>query len=236
MYGTRIFLLAVLSFSVSATPVLGADWERGRKSELSPELREGGWSVLVDRDFEPTRFLWRGNGIVQIDTNDSVGFLFRELSAEERAARSMSWRWQVVRDLPPADLSKREADDRPLAVHLWFDSPQGQSNWWTEAGRSVLRWIGMPVPGRILTYVWGGAHDPGASFPSPYRPADGWVIVLRPSGSPVSTWQEQRVDPQADYAKYFDSRPLAPRFVAISGDSDNLGGTSSGLVTLPVFR
>jgi len=236
MCGVRILLLSLLSFCVSAMPALAVNWERGKKSELSAELREGGWSVMVNRDFEPTRFLWRGNGIVQIDTNDSVGFLFRELRAEERKARSMSWRWQVARDLPPADLSRREVDDRPLAVHLWFDTPRTQSNWWTRTGRSILRWAGLPVPGRTLTYVWGGNHVPGTSFPSPYRPDEGRVIVLRASGSLVNTWQEERIDPGADYTKYFGSAPVPPRFVAISGDSDNRGGSSSGLVTLPVFQ
>ncbi|MEA3410178.1 MAG: DUF3047 domain-containing protein [Pseudomonadota bacterium] len=215
---------------------LAGGWRLGNEQDLPLELRQRGWRVLANRDHEPTRFLWRENGVVQVDTDDSVGFLFRELSADERRAHSMSWRWQVARDLPPADLSRRDADDRPLAVHLWFDLPETQTSWWTETGRSIFRWTGLPVPGRTITYVWGGKHDSGASFPSPYRPRDGRVIVLRPSGSPVNTWQDERIEPDADYVKYFGAPAVAPRFVVISGDSDNRGGTSSGLVTLPVFR
>jgi len=231
-----VLFLCLLGLSVTAASVHAAGWDLGKRRDLPVELQQGDWRVLIRREREPTRFLWRGDGVVEVETDDSVGFLFRELSGEERAARSMSWRWQVARDLPPADLSKRDVDDRPLAVHLWFDTTGLQSHWWTRAGRSILRWTGLPLPGRTLTYVWGGNHDRGASFPSPYRPEEGRVIVLRPAGSPLHTWQEERIDPVADYAKYFESGSDTPRFVAISGDSDNRGGVSSGLVTLPVFR
>jgi len=221
---------------VTVTPALAGGWGLGGEQDLPLELRQRGWRVLINRDYQPTRFPWRENGVIQVDTNDSVGFLFRELSADERRARSMSWRWKVVRDLPPADLSKRDVDDRPLAVHLWFDLPETQTNWWTEAGRSMLRWTGLPMPGRTLTYVWGGDHDSGASFRSPYRRENGRVVVLHPSGSPLNAWRQERIEPGADYAKYFGSPAVAPRYVAISGDSDNRGGVSSGLVTLPVFQ
>lgn len=232
----RILRLWLFCLSTSAVSVHAGDWDLGNRRDLPRELQKSGWRVLINRDYETTRFLWQEDGVVQVDTYDSVGFLFRKLSEEERSAHSMSWRWQVALDLPPADLSQRDADDRPLAVHLWFDMPGTRSHWWTEAGRAILRWAGLPVPGRTLTYVWGGNHVEGTSFPSPYRPDDGRVIVLRAAGSPLNSWREERIDPSAEYVKYFGYPPVSPRFVAISGDSDNRGGSSSSLVTLPVFR
>ena len=93
----------------------------------------------------------------------------------------------------------------------------------------------MEAPGRVLRYVFCGAHERGATVASPYLGSAGAILVLRPAASPTGEWLEERVDIVADYRAAFGEEPPDPSQIAIGADTDNTQSTSCALVTDPRF-
>ena len=120
------------------------------------------------------------------------------------------------------------ADDRPLAVHVAF-VPETQS-WWQGLRRGTAELFGIPLPGKVLTYVWGGDGERGVSLANPHYPDEGRLIVLRPGIASLAQWQEERIDLIADFAAAFGHPPPPLLYIAISSDTDDRGGESLGWI------
>ncbi len=185
---------------------------------------DGGWKLLTLPDKTPASFQRVSDGAIEVATDSSVAFIYREAPEDSVA---MSWRWRVDKAGPDSDVMLKGADDRPLAVHLWFADESIQ----TGLRGTVARLLGYPSYGRVLTYVWATGDAKGKRFANPYmQDGQGAVIVLRDASDGTMTWRKETVDIVADYVAAFGSKPLAPAYVALSGDSDDLGGMTLGRV------
>ncbi|NJO67751.1 MAG: DUF3047 domain-containing protein [Rhodospirillales bacterium] len=134
-----------------------------------------------------------------------VSFLIRELGDGERDRPMLSWRWRVDAAPPATDLGVKGADDRALAIHVWYPPAEGTATF----SQRLTRLFGYPAPGFALTYVWGGAAAAGSVVTNPYMEA-GRLIVLRPSGTPQGQWFDEQVDPAADFAPRLWRRSRRP--------------------------
>jgi hypothetical protein len=94
----------------------------------------------------------------------------------------------------------------------------------------------QPLPGKMLTYVWGGTAERGVKLKNPYRETAGHIIVLRPGSSAPGKWFDETVDVTADFEAAFGYRPGMPAYIAISADTDDKGGNSMGTVTNIAFK
>jgi len=121
-------------------------------------------------------------------------------------------------------------DDRPLAVHVWFNDGKGTDGGWDFRTRLGAWLFDRPLPGRMLTYVWGGKAARGTRRENPYREKVGSIVVLRSGDSPAGEWHTEAVDIEADFEAAFGYRPGKPDYVAISADTDDKGGASMGVV------
>lgn len=187
-------------------------------------LSDLGWKVLEFPDKEPAEFAELPDGAIEVRTDGSVAVLYREAGP---GAETLTWRWRVDEVGPPSDLTQKGADDRPLAVHLWFPDEEMQSGF----RGMVAELLGYPSYGRVLTYVWAPGEAETRRFPNPYmQDGQGEVIVLRDADDGLKQWREETVDVAADYRAAFGAEPIAPSYVAVSGDSDDLGGMSLGRV------
>ncbi|MEQ9639646.1 MAG: DUF3047 domain-containing protein [Alphaproteobacteria bacterium] len=185
---------------------------------------DGGWKLLTLPDKAPASFERLADGTIEIATDGSVAFLYR--TAPEDCVR-MTWRWRVDKAGPAGDLMRKGQDDRPLAVHLWFADESMQAG----LKGTVAKLLGYPSYGRVLTYVWAPGDTKGKRFANPYMDdGQGAVIVLRDARDGTMTWRDETVDIVADYVAAFGSMPLAPAYVAVSGDSDDLGGMTLGRI------
>ncbi len=130
----------------------------------------------------------------------------------------VEWQWRVTRDIPATDQSKVRADDRPVAVHLWFDDKSGKSLF-----GSVASLLGRPRVGHLLTYVWGGKRAPGAVLPNPYYPKKGAIIILRNARASTKGWRSEKRDIVADFRRSFGKPPnlTTLRYISVSGDTDD---------------
>ena len=182
------------------------------------------WQVLELPGLAPARFTLPSADLIKIETDSSVGFLYREVAGDEG---KLTWRWRVDACGPIGDLMRKGHDDRPLAVHLWF--PDEAEDFSFNGLLGSL--FGYPVFGRAITYVWAPDTTKGKRFDNPHlETGQGVIIVLRDRRDGLGRWQYETVDYAADYARHFGTTAPMPSFLAISGDSDDLGGMSLGWV------
>ena len=195
-----------------------------------------GWSVLRLPGKPVTDFTAGSDGAITVTAADSVGFLFRDAAKISGTGRYLTWRWRVDAMPPPTDLSMKGMDDRPLAVHVWFAAPDGSNTDWNLRERFGAWLQDAPLPGKMLTYVWGGAGKRGDRLRNPYRETGGAIVILRAGDSPTGRWFSETVDIGADFEAAFGVAPPSPAYVAISADTDDKGGTSKGAVAEMAFK
>ena len=190
-----------------------------------------GWRVLEVPGKTPTRFMVSKGGQIKVTAQESVGFLYRRVASAGGTAMRLAWRWRVDQTPPPTDQAMKGMDDRPLAVHVWFEGEDGATGQWSLLDRIGAWMLNHPLPGKALTYVWGGTGQRGDRLPNPYLESTGHIIILRPGDSAVGRWFSESVDIAADYERAFGYRPSRPAFVAISADTDDKRGMSMGVVS-----
>lgn len=218
----RICLLAVALILPVASGTAGP-------VPTGPTLTDAGWALWTRMGVPAARFERQGDGAIEIAADSGFALLYRRIADEETGARILRWRWRVDVSTPPTDLSRRGADDRPLAVHVWF--PDEEASFFRRIGQGLAGSLrGIPLRGKVLTYVWGGIDHRGDQIPNPYLDADGVIITLRPANTATGLWYAERVDLAADFERAFGHAPPKPSHLAISADSDDAGGHSVGII------
>ncbi|WPB86446.1 DUF3047 domain-containing protein [Sediminicoccus rosea] len=224
----RRTLPLILLSSLAARPAAGAD----------ASLMAEGWSCLDVPGRTPTRFVGRPQGTVVMTAESAVGFLLRPTRPDELLGGDyrLAWRWRVLAAPAPSDAATIGADDRPASVHLLF-AGAGRGGGLGAALRRRLRagLLGSAFSGRVLTYVWGGRAPPGTVSANPHIAPDGALIVLRGPEAPLRAWHDEKVDPAADYRAAFGEVAPPPTHLALSADTDDLGGVAVAEVQAPRF-
>jgi hypothetical protein len=203
-----------VAFCLIAAGALGStDVEAGEQNLLK---RQDPWKRIDLRNKRPTAFRI-SKGTVEVVANGSVAFLYREIQPFMGPKPRLEWQWRVDKNIPATDQSIPKSDDRPLAVHLWFD--EGSSS----LLGSVTSLLGRPRVGHLITYVWGGTRPAGTVLPNPHYPEKGVIIILRNDPDGSSTWLSERRDIVADFKRSFGKEPKLSelRYIAVSGDTDD---------------
>ena len=221
--GLRIMALALgiivmPSPSVAAPPMVS--------EPANDELRRNGWRLMKFDGIPETVFESTADGAISVSTTASCGILFRRLDKDMRRP-FVSWRWKVLKGLPPTDQSLKGGDDRPIAVHVWFEPTVATAGFF----RTMADMLGFDMPGRGLIYVWGGlGAGEGEVLINPYNAERSRIIILRGGRPPENVWMAERVDMAADYRRAYGEDPPPPMYIAISGDSDDLQSKSLALI------
>ncbi len=189
-----------------------------------------GWKILKIPGKAATEFRAAPDGSIYVSASESVGFLYRELPKSANPITRLSWRWRVDVTPPSTDLSMKGKDDRPLAIHICFDTEDAPRSRWSLLDQ-VGRWTRTsPLRGKVLTYVWGGTHNRGDRIENPYFKSKGQIIILRPGDSPTGRWFMESIDIAGDFEKAFGYPPPMVRLIAISADTDDKRGMSVGKI------
>lgn len=202
-----------------------------------PAAAWDGWRPvgLPKQTLPATRFTPEGEAM-RIEAAGSYGNLVRETPG---AGRLLAWRWRLDRPLPGADLRTKAGDDAALKVCALFDLPLEALPFWERQKLRLARTLsGEDLPAAVLCYVWDPALPAGTLLPNAYTPRLRW-IVLRGQGEALATWQDEKRDLAADFARAFgDESPTLPplKALAVGADADNTGGRSLGYVTEPGLR
>lgn len=188
-----------------------------------------GWTTLTLPGKAATRFIQADDGSIAIEAENSAAFLFRTIPEDDAMRRYLTWRWRVDDAMAPTDLALKGADDRPLALHVFFPAdPDRQSLWDSFAQGLRAKVAGAPFSGKVLTYVWGGIQPDGAMLANPYLKSDGMVVVLRSGRTAQGAWLAEKIDFAADFETAFGYRPPKPAYIALSADADDTASRSIG--------
>lgn len=182
--------------------------------------------MLAFDNIPESDFMGTKEGILEVRAMGSSSVLYRELADAPVKASKLSWSWQVVEALPATDLAQADGDDRVLALHVVFAEDS--------LGARIAGMMSPFARGRVLTYVWGDKEV--REFPHPHLPDKAWMIVRRPTGTPIDTWFDETVDIAADYKRAFGEDAPAIAYVGISGDSDDLRSSCFGKIRSIVFH
>jgi hypothetical protein len=208
-------------------------------------LAARGWRELTFRDKEPNLFAaveGEGDDGVRVESRGTVSVLYRDLAGgvDLAATPVLAWRWRVDEAPPATDLARKGGDDRALAVYVSFAFDPARAGAFERTRRAVLqRLAGRALPGRVLTYLWGGDGRAGGGagwLDNPYLRGAGRMRVLRGPDAPLGRWFEERVDLAADHAAAFGRPPTAPEQVSISADTDDTASRAVGVVAGLAFR
>ncbi len=220
----RDFGVLLIALAVSAPAAVTQD--AVYHFEFSGGLQESGWKIHTPRGKTAAEFEVVQDGALTISAEGGVSFLYRDVPKQFGGYSQLSWDWRVDRDFPPTDLSTPGVDDRPLALHVYFD----------DAGAGLMGRIGgmfgLPTGGYVMTYVWGGGGLPGTVVPNPFmKDGKGALIILMPSDpSQLPSWHDVQVDLAADYQRVFGIAPPRLRGLAISSDTDDTGATAQASI------
>lgn len=194
-------------------------------------LEAANWRTLKIPGARENQFVLRGDTL-QVISDRSVSFRYMELPRSVVAPAELSWRWRVDRHTPLASQVQKGQDDRPLAIHVWFDT-EGRASLFG----NLASLAGRPKVGHLLTYVWGATEPAGSVLANPYYDKGRVIVVVGAEGR-TGQWVEVRRDIVEDYRRAFGTAPdmAALRYIAISADTDDLAGNSSALVRALAFH
>lgn len=204
---------------------------------FTPDLTATGWKVHTPSGKTAALFTVEGSGGLTVAASQAVAFLYCFIPDEGKGATLLSWDWRVTQDFVGTDLSQPGADDRPIAVHVYFTDQK--SGLLKRMGRGLAGLFGVPVSGRAITYVWGGQQPPGTMIANPFMKTGEGVLMVLQSSMPTDAgaWKRETVDLAADYRAAFGEAPSPVSVIAVSADTDDTGASAvaqiRGLTLLP---
>jgi len=171
-------------------------------------LRAGvppGWKVRNIRGQTPPQIETRNDGegpILRIQGAGRAAWFYRELPTQlAESPGSLNWSWRVVQAPVGADLRKEKTDDSPLRVYVVFGKPG------LFGGSS-----------RVIFYTFGAAEPDGYARPSFVSDK---LHVIRVGGNrDVGSWNENAVNPFADYRRIWRRKPPPVTAVGVMQDTD----------------
>jgi hypothetical protein len=232
MNSVRAVAVAAVLIAVPALAPAHANETAGSESAaIDPRLVERGWSLFESAQWKPARFEAAEDDVIRVTTDNSTALIWRNLDTAVKQHRYLSWRWRVDAAMAPTDIRIKGGDDRPIALHVWFEDPPGRKSFFGSIRNTVIEALfGIPVSGRVITYVWGGTGKPGDAQLNPHIGDDSWMIVRRTGGAQPGKWLAERVDLAADFRRGFGEAPPAARMIAIAADSEDTKTASTAMI------
>lgn len=220
LYKFKMSLMGMVVLAVLTAPAVALEFG------FAPDLKTAGWRIHTPRGKQTAEFLVQSTGSLTVHADSQVAFLYTIVPDAGASEHTLRWSWRVDKGFPGTDLSARGADDRPIAVHVYFaDDDVGLLR---KLGRGMASVFGVPVSGRAITYVWGGRRPARAMIPNPFMDDGDGVLVVQQSSSsaPTGQWVEETVDLAADYRAAFGGEPSMVKVIAVSADTDDTGAKS----------
>ncbi len=146
-------LVGLGALLISGVPTVAADIAAPRIDTTATAAPPAGWKTLSIPGKPATRFSALSDHTIKVTAQDSARFLYRDLGPQASGLRYLVWRWRVDIAPPPTDQSMPGMDDRPLAVHVWFDREPGTPSPSSPMDRMGAWLFDAPLPGKVLTYV-----------------------------------------------------------------------------------
>lgn len=163
-------------------------------------------------------------GSLGVASDGAVSIAWTRAGRENWDATTAKWSWAVSQSVEATNLRNKGGDDRNLSLYFVF-LPDAEAERLADA--NIRQLLGNKSV-RVIQYVWGGAHNRGDRFASPYQPGQGANVILRGAG--IGSHSES-VNLAKDYANAFGGTPGKLVGIAVSSDSDDTKGSVRGTIS-----
>lgn len=203
---------------------------------LWPGRAAAAWREVRFPRHAPNRFTVDGD-LVRVSSNSSVSVLWRDVAVDLAATPLLAWRWRVDLAPPATDLARRGGDDRALALYATFAGDPATETLATRLRRAMLQpFVEGTMPGRVLTFIWGGDGGTAGWFVNPYLTESGRLRVLRGPGAPLGVWLDEMVDLRAEHVAAFGEPAGALLQLGVSADTDDTRTRAEAALQLLGFQ
>lgn len=221
---TRLMLAALLlaggvtgprSDLQAAEPILLLDFAASREASGVPV----GWQIHQFRTARAaTRYSLEeleGEPAIRAEAVGAAAALYRETRFDPARYPILTWRWRVESLLQGGDGQSAATDDFPARLLVLFGSSAS-----APAGEGSPG--GMPMPKRLISYVWASRLPPESIVRDP-RMAGAVNVVVETGAARVKRWVRVVRNLRQDYWRCFGEEPIPVLGIALVTDTDDTG-------------
>jgi hypothetical protein len=212
-HATEFLALTPFSTSPAGTPV-PSQWREVTMKKIPAHTR---YSLVQD-----------GSSVVlRADANASMSSLRHRVDVDPIHMPTLHWRWKIENLIAKSALGRKDGDDFPARVYVFFDYPIERLSLLERMKLKLARSLyGDDLPLAVLCYVWDQQAAVNTIAPSPYT--DRVRMIVAESGATrLNQWVEVSRNIEQDFRAAFGE--AAPRVigVALATDTDNTGASAT---------
>ena len=166
---------------------------------------------------------YNGSVVVKAISTASASGLLHPLDIDPREAPILQWRWKVPELIAGADNGRRNAEDAPVRVVLFFDGDVAALPLEERAFFDRIRALtGQQLPYATLMYIWENKAQTGSIIPNSHTGRI-QMIVAESGSTRTATWKLEMQNVYEDYKRAFGEEPGRIQAIGIMTDTDNTG-------------
>jgi hypothetical protein len=167
--------------------------------------------------------------VLRAESKAAMSSLRHAVDVDPARTPLLRWRWKVENLIPGSDMTRKDGDDFPARVYVFFDYKPDRLSLMERMKLKLARGLyGADLPLAVLCYVWDRQAPVNHLAPSPYT--DRVRMVVAESGAAhVGQWVEITRNVADDFSRAFGES--APRIngIALATDTDNTGASAVAL-------
>ncbi|MGH8710037.1 MAG: DUF3047 domain-containing protein [Burkholderiales bacterium] len=241
----KIFIAAAAVFACLFSFAVLADWPAVIEVGKFSAAAEGNafppnWKPLtfdnVEKHTEYTLVQDEGVVVVKAQAKASGSGLVRSLRIDLKQYPIIRWRWKITDILEKADITRKQGDDVPARVLIFFEFDPAKVSLADKAKYGLARILyGAYPPHSGITYIWESKLPIGIVLANPYA-EQVKMIVVESGGAKLNQWVEEERNLYADYLTHFGAEPPPTLSIAIMTDTDVTKETATAYYGDIVFK
>src|SRR5262249_9873847 len=161
--------------------------------------------------------------VLHAQANRACTGLKQRLSIDPATRPFIAWEWRVMQLIEGADNTKRDTEDSPVRLMLFFDGDRAGLPLRDQAALDLAQIAsGIEAPYATLMYIWENRQPVGTVIDSSYT-GQVKMIVAGSGTSMLGGWKKFERNYVDDYRVAFGRPPGRLIGVGILTDSDNTG-------------
>jgi hypothetical protein len=227
-----VAIAGVLGLAACATtppePIAFADVTPFSSSWEGARLPRNWQSLVISRAKTPTQYETIVDPLTQrvvlrAHARRACTGLKQRLSIDPLSRPRIAWEWRVMHLIDGADNTRRDAEDSPVRLMLFFDGDKSALPLRDRVALDLAQIAtGMAAPYATLMYIWENRQPVGTLIDSSYT-SQVKMIVAGSGTQMLGGWKKFERNYVEDYRHAFGSAPGRLIGVGILTDSDNTG-------------
>jgi hypothetical protein len=168
-----------------------------------------------------------GKLVLSVASQASASGIIHERSFKTEETPVISWRWKAMNVLAKGNAETKAGDDYPIRIYVIFRYDPSRASFLQRLQYQAAKAAyGEYPPHAGLSYVWANRAHQRRIITSAYTSRA--VLVVADQGAEhLGQWRSHTVNIAEDYREAFGSAPPPEFSLAIMGDSDNTGESST---------